>query len=367
MGRRPRRQLGWGPAGENPATSAQWDWSTTAQFKGDFWDNDEYEATLPNPGVVGSYRFAYRFQVNGGELLYCDADGNSSGPDGFNADLTGSLAVSRAPDPEPTDSYCRLQSVSGTTVGSGDIVTVVGRVHIPGVTAGEGPGTNVQVQVGVGAADTNASTQADAFTWKTAEYTSEADGEADTDEFSTTVTPAYTGDRAVSMRYTTDGTTWTYCDKDGSNVGGYTLGQQHALTVGNHAEIDYCKLQHPFEIAVNAIDGARTVYGRLYHGGVTPGGGQGAGVVAELGYGPASSDPGISGWTWVAASYNGDSGDDDEYAANLPEGVPVGTSYTYRYSYNGGPYCFGDWQPGGGEPGGSANGVSPNTLGTVIP
>ncbi|ABF91465.1 putative lipoprotein [Myxococcus xanthus DK 1622] len=359
-------QLGWGPAGEAPATSDEWDWTTTAQFKGDFWDNDEYEATLPNPGVVGSYRFAYRFQVNGGEFLYCDADGNSSGPDGFNADLTGSLAVSEAPDPEPTDSYCRLQSVSDTTVGSGDIVTVVGRVHIPSVTAGEGSGANVQVQVGVGAADTNASTQADAFTWKAAEYTSEAAGEADTDEFSTTVTPAYTGDRAVSLRYTTDGTTWTYCDKDGSNVGGYTLGQQHALTVGNHAEIEYCKLQHPFEIAVDAIDGARTVYGRLYHGGVTPGGGQGAGVVAELGYGPASSDPGISGWTWVAASYNGDSGGDDEYAANLPEGVPVGTSYTYRYSYNGGPYCFGDWQPGG-EPGGSANGVSPNTLGTVIP
>lgn len=360
-------QLGWGPAGEAPATSDEWDWTTTAQFKDDFWDNDEYEATLPNPGVVGSYRFAYRFQVNGGEFLYCDADGNSSGPDGFAEALTGSLAVSaKDPDPEPTDSYCRLESVSGMTVGSGDIVTVVGRVHIPGVTAGEGPGANVQVQVGVGAADANASTQADAFTWKAAEYTGEADGEADTDEFSTTVTPAYTGDRAVSLRYTTNGTTWTYCDKDGSNVGGYTLGQQHALTVSNHTGIGYCNLQWPFEIAVGAEGDPRIVYGQLHVDGVTPGSGQGAGVVAELGYGPASSDPGISGWTWEPATYHSDAGNNDQYSVSLPEGVSAGTSYAYRYSLNGGPFCYGDRNDRGGS-GNTGNGFQGGDLGTVIP
>ena len=132
-------QLGWGPAGEDPATSDEWDWTTSAQFAEDFYDNDRYQATLPNPGTVGNYRFAYRFQVNGGAFLYCDADGNSTGPAGFNPALTGTLAVS--PEPEPTAAYCRLQSVSGTTVGSGATVDVVGRVHIPGVTAGPGAGT----------------------------------------------------------------------------------------------------------------------------------------------------------------------------------------------------------------------------------
>ncbi|QDE84999.1 hypothetical protein BHS07_27605 [Myxococcus xanthus] len=361
-------QLGWGPVGEDPATSDEWDWSTTAQFKDDFWDNDEYEATLLNPGTVGSYRFAYRFQVNGGAFMYCDADGNSTNPEhGFDVALTGSLAVSaQNPDPEPTDSYCRLLNVSGTTVGSGDIVTVVGRVHIPGVTAGEGPGANVQVQVGVGAADANASTQADAFTWKAAEYTGEANGEADTDEFFTTVTPAYTGDRAVSLRYSTDGTTWTYCDKDGSNVGGYTLGQQHALTVGKHTGIGYCNLQWPFEIAAGAEGDPRIVYGQLHVDGVTPGSGQGAGVVAELGYGPASSDPGISGWTWVAATYRSDEGNNDQYSVSLPEGVSAGTSYAYRYSLNGGPFCYGDRNDRGGS-GNTGNGFQGGDLGTVIP
>ncbi|WP_426753902.1 IPT/TIG domain-containing protein [Myxococcus sp. Y35] len=360
-------QLGWGPADEDPTTSDAWDWTTTAQFADDFWDNDRYEATLPNPGVVGSYRFAYRFQVNGGEFRYCDADGNSPDPGAsFDVALTGTLAVSaQDPDPEPTDAYCRLQSVSGTTVGSGDVVNVVGRVHIPGVTTGPGAGANVQVEVGIGAADANASIQASAFTWKAAEYTGEADGEADTDEFSTALTPAYTGNRAVSMRYTTDGTTWTYCDKDGSNVGGYTLGQQHALTVGNHTAIGYCNLQWPFEIGVEAEGAARTVYGRLWVADVTPGTGQGAGVIAELGYGPASSDPGISGWTWVAATYvsDEDNNSNDQYAVDLPAGVPAGMSYTYRYSYNGGPYCYGDRQ----DRGGSTNGFSGNDVGTVVP
>ncbi|GHG62529.1 IPT/TIG domain-containing protein [Comamonas sp. JC664] len=356
-------QLGWGPAGEDPATSDEWDWSTSAQFAEDFYANDRYQATLPNPGMVGSYRFAYRFQVNGGAFLYCDADGNSTGPEGFDPALTGSLAVS--PDPEPTAAYCRLQSVSGTTVGSGETVNVVGRVHIPGVTAGPGAGAGLQVQVGIGAADANASTQPATFTWKAAEYANEADGEADTDEFTATLAPAYTGDRAVSMRYTTDGTTWTYCDKDGSDVGGYTLGQQHALTVGNHAEIGYCNLQWPFEIAVEAEGGARTVYGQIFVEGVTQGVGQGAGIVAELGYGPASSDPGVSGWTWVPAAYLSDEGDNnnDQYSVDLPEGVPTGTSYAYRYSLNGGPFCYGDRN----NEGGSTNGFSGSALGAVVP
>jgi len=359
-------QLGWGPEGESPATSAAWDWTTTAQFREDFHANDRYEATLPNPGVVGAYRFAYRFQVNGGEFLYCDADGNSTGPDGFDVALTGTLAVSaQDPNPEPTDAYCRLQSVSGTAVSSGDTITVVGRVHIPGITSGEGPGANVQVQVGIGAADVNASAQAAAFTWKAAQYASEADGEADTDEFSTTLTPAYTGDRAVSMRYSTDGTTWTYCDKDGSNVGGYTRGQQHALTVGDHTEIDYCNLQHPLTVSRGA--GAQAIYGKIYEDGVTNAPPPAAGLTAELGFGPKEQDPGVGeGWGWQMGTVNGDGGDDDEYSALIPEHVPVGHSYLWRYRVGTGPYCFGDWQPDG-EPGGSTNGVSPETLGTVVP
>jgi hypothetical protein len=350
-------QLGWGPSGEDPTTSSQWSWST-AQFKNDFFDNDEYDATLPNPGVVGNYRFAYRFQVNGGAFLYCDADGNSTGAAGFDATKTGTLVVEAPPAPL---AVCRLQSVSGTTVGSGDAVTATGRVRIAGVTDGSGaPAGNLQVQVGVGASDVDASANPAAFTWKVAPYTGEASGEANTDEFSTTVHPAYTGVRAVSLRYSTDGATWTYCDKDGSDVGGYTLGQQHVMTVNNHSGIDYCNLQWPLKIS-----DSRTVYGKIYEGGITDAPPPAANLTAELGYGPKAHDPGVGAdWTWIAGVVNSDGGNDDEYKADMPASAPVGHSYLWRYRVGTGPYCYGDWQPDG-QSGGSSNGVSPDTLGTI--
>ncbi|QSQ24237.1 IPT/TIG domain-containing protein [Pyxidicoccus parkwayensis] len=348
-------QFGYGPANSDPSTSAQWTWAA-AQFKSDFFDNDEYQATLPNPGSEGSYRFAYRFQVNGGAYRYCDADG-SSGTDGFDAAKVGTLTVE--PVQVPTG-MCRLQSVSADAVGSGASVTATGRVRIPGVTDGAGAGANLQVQVGLGDATVDASGNPAAFTWKAATYTQEAPGEANTDEFALTFAPAYTGSRAVSLRYSTDGSTWTYCDKDGSDMGGYTVAQQHALTVNKHAEIDYCNLQWPL-----VISASRTVYGKIYEPGVTNVPPPTANVTAELGYGPKTQDPGLgAGWTWIAGTVNGDSEDADEYKVDMPAGVPVGSSYLWRFRVGTGAYCFGDWQPSD-QDGGSNNGVSPDTLGTV--
>jgi hypothetical protein len=348
-------QIGIGPEGVDPSTSAAWRW-TAAQYKNDLFDNDEYDATLPNPGVAGTYRFAYRFQVNGGAFRYCDSDGNFDGGS-FDPTKTGTLTVEGPPAPP---AFCRLQSVSGTTVGSGDAVTVVGRVYVPGVTNEDGPGANLQVQVGLGDANVNASTEPTAFTWKTATYSREAEDETATDEVTAQLHPAYTGSRMVSMRYSTDGSTWTYCDKDGSDVGGYTTGQQHALTVNNHSDFGYCNLQHPFSMAPTGGD--RVVYGQAYKQGVTDSGGAGAGLVAELGYGGLTQDPGVNGWTWIAAPYLGDSGGNDEFSVALPE-LPAGTAYMYRYSFNGGPYCYGDRA----DRGASTNGVQDDDVGTITP
>ncbi|MFP2906791.1 IPT/TIG domain-containing protein [Pyxidicoccus sp. 3LFB2] len=351
-------QLGHGPAGASQ-TDASWQW-TAATFGADSGNgnNDEYRATLPNPGTAGSFRFAYRVSLSGGPFVYCDANGTD---DGFTLAQAGTLTVQSAAAP-----VCRLQTVSGTTVGSGDAVTATGRVRIPGVTDGSGPGANVQVQVGVGNADVDASANPAGFTWKAATYAREAEGEANTDEFTAQFHPAYTGNRAVSLRYSTNGTTWTYCDKDGSDVGGYTLGQQHALTVGNPSGdsiLDYCKLQWPFRTSLHG--GNRDTYARLYEGGVTNAPEANPNVVAELGYGPKEQDPGFgTGWTWIAGTFLGNQGDEDEYTATLPRTVPTGSSYLWRFRMSSGPYCYGDWQPDG-QSGGSSNGANSEWLGTV--
>jgi hypothetical protein len=491
-------QLGWGPAGENPATSAQWNWTTTAAYKDESGNNDQFETTLPNPGAEGSYRFAYRFKVNDGAYLLCDSDGNSGGATGFDPAKTGTLTVSAAQDisvgwcklggesngPPPSEVYqvgqapidiyaqvymegvtpgtgagagiqgevgygpetdeptaaswqwtttgtsfnresgngnndewkaalpnpgtvgrykfairfnvnggayrycdadglgngfsleqagtltvqapaaadfCRLQSVSGTTVGSGAAVTVTGRVRLAGVTNGAGAGAGLQVQVGLGNADVDASATPAAFTWKAAAYAREAEGEADTDEFSTSIHPAYTGSRAVSLRYSTDGTAWTYCDKDGSDVGGYSPGQQHALTVGNHQDIEYCNLQWPFSVTVGP--NPTTIYGQVYKAGVTTESGAGVGLVAHLGYGDAQQDPGVGGWTWIAAPFLSEEGggNNDQFSAELPGNLPAGTVYAYRYALNGGAYCFGDRA----DKDGSGNGFQAADVGVV--
>ncbi|WP_371823483.1 IPT/TIG domain-containing protein [Myxococcus sp. CA056] len=348
-------ELGYGPAG-SAHTSGGWQW-TAATHGADTGNtqNDEYRATLPNPGTAGSFRFAYRVKLGTGPYVYCDADGTD---DDFDIADAGTLTVQAA-----ATGVCRLQSVSGTTVGSGDAVTVTGRVRIPGVTNGPGAGTGLQVQVGLGNADVDASTTSASFTWKPATYAGEASGEADTDEFTTELRPAYTTSRAVSLRYSTDGSTWTYCDKDGSDVGGYTLGQQHALTVGNHAGIDYCRLQWPLKLS--DLSGNRTMYGFIYEDGVTNAPPPATTLSAELGHGPKTQDPGVSpAWTWVAGTVQSDGGNDDEYKADLPVNAALNHGYLWRFRVGTGPYCYGDWQPNPGE-GGSANGVAPENLGTV--
>jgi hypothetical protein len=354
-------ELGHGPVGANPADWTSWTGATHSADTGS-GNDDEFQATLANPGAAGSYRFAYRVRLEGGPYVYCDADGTD---DGFDLADVGTLTVQ-----DPATLFCRLQSVGGTTVGSGDVVAVTGRVRIPGVTNGAGAGAGIRVEVGLGNANVDASTNAAGFTWKQAPYVREASDEVSTDEFSTDIFPAYPGNRAVSMRYTTDGgANWVYCDKNGSDVGGYEAGQQHALTVGNPAGndiINYCKLQWPFKTSLH--NGNRDTYGRLYEPDVTNQPQAHPNMVAELGYGPREQDPGVStSWTWIAGTFLGNPGDardNHEYRADLPRTAPVGSWYVWRFRIGTGPYCYGDWQPND-QAGGSSNGANPDWLGEV--
>ncbi len=76
-----------------------------------------------------------------------------------------------------------------------------------------------------------------------------------------------------------------------------------------------------------------TVYGQVWIDGVTNQPGATPSLRAQLGYGPAGSNPeGSSGWTWVEASFNVDAGNNDEFKASLlPEAVGV-FDYAYRYT-----------------------------------
>lgn len=112
-------------------------------------------------------------------------------------------------------------------------------------------------------------------------------------------------------------------------------------------EIDWCNLQWPENGTIDQ-GGTFDVYAQVWEDGVTTGGGQGAGITAWIGISTEDTDP--STWTtWIPATYNGDSGNNDEYTAEIGSSLPAGTYYyAARFQIDGGPYSYGGYNAGGG-------------------
>lgn len=109
--------------------------------------------------------------------------------------------------------------------------------------------------------------------------------------------------------------------------------------------VDWCNLQWPYVTTSQVGVAIENIYGRVYHTNITDSLGQGAGLIAALGYGPDGTDPTTNAaiWTWVSATYNQDYGNQDEYMATLTIPVAGRYDYAYRYSRNGGvDWTYGD-------------------------
>ncbi len=110
------------------------------------------------------------------------------------------------------------------------------------------------------------------------------------------------------------------------------------------ASVGWCNVQWPETLAAQPYATTEPIYGRVWAEGVTPGRGQGAGVTAEVGFGPADSAPDTAaGWIWYAAHYNVDvdglaAGDlaNDEYMGTLFPYAAGTYSLAYRFSADGG-------------------------------
>ncbi|MEP7119627.1 MAG: lamin tail domain-containing protein [Byssovorax sp.] len=113
---------------------------------------------------------------------------------------------------------------------------------------------------------------------------------------------------------------------------------------GQPAEADYCVIQFP-NTTISVQTGTMTplVYGRIFEAGVTPAAGAAAGVVAQVGYGPASVNPEWqSGWQFFPASFNVQVGNDDEYQASFTAPAVGSYRYAYRFSQNGTDWTYCD-------------------------
>jgi hypothetical protein len=110
----------------------------------------------------------------------------------------------------------------------------------------------------------------------------------------------------------------------------------------------WCQLVRPETAAAQTGEPTPPIYGRVFGEGITEGPGAGAGLTAELGFGPTGTDPGSSAqWSWTDAVFSADAGsgdDQDEYVASLTVGAAGDYDYAYRFARAGDPpgawlYC----------------------------
>lgn len=124
----------------------------------------------------------------------------------------------------------------------------------------------------------------------------------------------------------------------GLDVAGNESAWSNEVSALPHYAIGWANLQWPPAMShtISAVDRTDTAYGQVWIDGVTSQPGATPALLAQLGFGPAGSDPAGTDWSWVDATFNVDAGNNDEFMASLlPEAVGV-FDYVYRYSTTGG-------------------------------
>ncbi len=111
--------------------------------------------------------------------------------------------------------------------------------------------------------------------------------------------------------------------------------------------VDYCNLQFPGTATIT-LPGTATIYAQVYKAGLTDiTSGQAPGITAWIGYSSSNTNPNDAGWTWVPATFNIESGNNDEYKADIGGGLAPGTYYyASRFQLGAGPYRYGGFSGG---------------------
>lgn len=326
-------QVGYGMMGASPMT---WTWIDGA-YNVDVGNNDEWQATLPVP-AEGTYRFAWRFNLDDGTYAYCDNDGLSM--NGYTEDQSGTLIVSA-----PGIDSCVLQfpTSAGALVNAPGPI-VYGRVFAAGVTDRDGGVPAVTMELGLGPAGV----QPDQGTWTWQPSTFNVSVMGGGAEFQSTLPAQPQGVYAYAWRARLGSTgAYTYCDLDGSQ-NGFQTNQAGVFSVAPFS-FSECRLQFPPTISTFEGRPSGLIYGQVFAtaGVTTPlaDGGAPPNITAELGYGPAMSDPAVAdaGWSWTAASFNvGVVGGGSEYQARVLGPAPGTYDYAYRVRYLGGGWTYCD-------------------------
>lgn len=307
--------------------------------------NDEYGASV-TLDAVGAYRYVARFKAAalGDAWVYCDLDGSDNG---VAADQLGTLNVS---EPQrPTIEFCQLQAQSPATAPVGQpSMPLYAIVYAPGITQGDGAGANVEAQLGFGPSGDEAGFAG--FNYAPMTYNTDKDGigpgDKSNDEYGAVLTIPAAGDYRYVARFRVANpqSDWLYCDLKGTDAAApFDPQQMGVVKVEAPAapRVAFCRTESTqARVAPGQTTGELT--GELFVAGVTNAAGQGAGVQAELVWGPRGVAP--ASWSdRVAAAYKEDAAGlnpndpaNDRYVATLTPAMEGDFGFAYRFSVDGG-------------------------------
>jgi hypothetical protein len=170
--------------------------------------------------------------------------------------------------------------------------------------------------------------------------------------------------KKIRIRFYLDDTNSTENNVAGWFVDDVYVGEDHAVT----PLVDWGILDRPTSITSMANEPTVEIFGQVYEPGITEGIGQGAGIIAQLGYGPDGSYP-AEDWIWVDAVYVGDAGpvdEYDEYGGSLTVDTNGQYDYAYRFSLDGGvSWIYADTDGTDIGSGNGSNGYSPPKAGSL--
>ncbi|MEC4005923.1 hypothetical protein OX283_014735, partial [Flavobacterium sp. SUN052] len=279
-------EFGYSTTNNNPSTWTNW---STATFNVQSGNNDEYKYTFTPPS---SGTFYYTFRYRQGTCAYVYGGYNSGFWNGT-TNVNGSLVVSAT-------------AVAGTANTSQTICS--------GLTP-----SALTLNGSVGSIQWQSSTDNSTFS-------------AISGQTSATLTLGALTTTTYYRAFITSGS----CPSATSNTVTITVIQSPT----------FANLQSPPSGTI-CQSGTFDIYGQVYQAGVTEAAGAGAGITAEFGYSTSNTNP--STWTnWSAATFNVQSGNNDEYKFTFSPPASGTYYYTFRYRQGSCANVYGGYSSGGG-------------------
>lgn len=263
----------------------------------------------------------------------------------------------RYAEPSAGITWCRLVFPPELTAAI-DVpsTALLGRVRVEGATGAAGAASGVVAEAGFGPAGVDVASAE--WTWASASFHADADswfpGDRAADEYSARLRFAATGDYDYTVRFSTDGQSWTPCDLDGGAFEPANVGHASVVT-SLEPGVAWARFVGPAAIRVDRDALAPTALGRVLATG------QGVDtpvLLARFGRGPRGTLPTDPAWSWLAADLRGpapaeagDPADAEEYGAVPPTDSEGVWSTAWRFSADdGASWVHGDLDGSDNEP-----------------